>query len=345
MTSDLSPTTGTLAAVGGRGTVGAVARPELKVAHEEEAQAQQSVVTHRLPPLEVARASLVVLGVLISAYLLWRVRDVLFLLMLAILLATAIEPIVHRLRRGPFTRGIGVLVVYTAIVLAIGVPAYTIAPSVASQSVAFINDMPDRLERLRPYALDLQPRQVATAAVAGIDRLIDAVRSPAAPPQEQIVAAGETAAHTLVSFLTVFVLAFYWIVERAQIKSALLRAVRPERRRDVNSVWFEVEEKLGGWVRGQLILMLAIGLMAGIGYTVIGLPSPIPLAVAAGLFEVVPMIGPFLAFAPAVLVGLAIDPTRALIVAGYALIIQVDVRKHWRGYRCFPFLQDKLPTI
>ena len=94
-------------------------------------------------------------------------------------------------------------------------------------------------------------------------------------------------------------------------------------RRSVNTVWMEVEEKLGGWVRGQLLLMLAIGAMATVGYALLGLPSPILLGVAAALFEIIPMIGPFLAFAPAVLVALAtVDPTRALEVAGYALVIQ-----------------------
>src|SRR5207253_3883539 len=93
--------------------------------------------------------------------------------------------------------------------------------------------------------------------------------------------------------------------------------------RDVNTVWMEVEEKLGGWVRGQLILMLAIAAMATIGYVLLGLPNPALLGVMAGLFEIVPMVGPFLAFAPAVLVALAaVDPTRALAVAGYALVIQ-----------------------
>ena len=55
----------------------------------------------------------------------------------------------------------------------------------------------------------------------------------------------------------------------------------------------------------------------------LGLPNPALLGVVAGLFEIVPMVGPFLAFAPAVLVALAaVDPTRALAVAGYALVIQ-----------------------
>jgi predicted PurR-regulated permease PerM len=85
----------------------------------------------------------------------------------------------------------------------------------------------------------------------------------------------------------------------------------------------EVEDKLGGWVRGQLILMLAIGSMATLGYAVLGLPNPALLGVVAGLCEIIPMIGPFLAFAPAVLVALAsVDPVRALMVVAYALVIQ-----------------------
>src|ERR1700730_8866752 len=86
------------------------------------------VVINRYPPPEVLRAGLVLVGLGVSCYLLWRVQDVLFLLMLAILLATAIEPLVNRLRRGPFTRGSGVLVVYTLIILVIGVRAYAGRP-------------------------------------------------------------------------------------------------------------------------------------------------------------------------------------------------------------------------
>jgi predicted PurR-regulated permease PerM len=281
------------------------------------------VVVNRWPPLEVARAALVLITVGLICYLLWRVQEVLFLLMLAILLATAIEPIVNRLRRGPFTRGTGVLVVYTLIILAIGIPIYAIAPSLVSQAASFSDTLPERLQSLRPYAENLQPRPLQVFAVGALDNAVQAAQAPQQPAQEQIVQASATAAHTLVSFFTVFVLAYYWLVERPSIKRTILRTVPVRRARDVNTVWMEVEEKLGGWVRGQLLLMLAIGVMATVGYVILGLPNPILLGVAAGLFEIIPMVGPFLAFAPAVLVALAaIDPPRALAVVAYALVIQ-----------------------
>jgi predicted PurR-regulated permease PerM len=281
------------------------------------------VVVNKLPPGEVARAGLVLLGLGLGCYLLWRVQEVVFLLFLAVLLATAIEPLVNRLRRGPFTRGSGVLAVYTLIILAIGIPAYLVVPNVASQAAAFTEGLPEQLQRLRPVAESLGPRFLRTFALDAIDSGLQAVQGPSsAPPQQQLVEAGATAAHTVLSFLTIFVLAFYWLVERASLKRVVLRTVPVRHARSVNTVWLEVEEKLGGWVRGQLILMLAIGVMAALGYTLIGLPNPVLLGVGAGLFEIVPMIGPILAFAPAVLVALAIEPSRAVIVVVYALVIQ-----------------------
>ena len=279
------------------------------------------VVSNKFPPLEVARAGLVLMALAIGLYLLWRVQEVIFLLFMAILLATAIEPIVNRLRRGPFTRGSGTLLVYTAIVLLIGIPAYAVIPSVAAQAGAFMESLPERLTALKPYAQTL-PRPLQTVATSAIDASLQSIQAPRVEGQQQLVEAGATALHTLISLLTVFVLAFYWLVERASIKRVVLRTVPVQHARNVNTVWMEVEEKLGGWVRGQLILMLAIGVAASVGYSVIGLPNPILLGVASGLFEIVPMIGPFLAFAPAVLVALAINPAQAIAVVVYALIIQ-----------------------
>jgi predicted PurR-regulated permease PerM len=291
-------------------------------APSQAADLPRVVVVNKLPVGEVVRAALALLGLLIGLYLLWRIQEVLFLLFVAVLLATAIEPIVNRLRRGPFTRGSGVLVVYSAIVLLLSVVGYAVVPSVASQGGAFTETLPQRVEALQAQAENLRPAPLRDAATSALARAVEATRTPAAPPGEQLVAVGETAAHGIISFLTVFVLAFYWLVERATIKRALLRAVPVRHARSVNTVWLEVEEKLGGWVRGQLLLMLAVGVMAGLGYLVIGLPNPAVLAVAAGLFEIVPMIGPVLAFTPAVLVALATDPTKALIVVVYAVIIQ-----------------------
>jgi predicted PurR-regulated permease PerM len=306
----------------GRGSEGAVHQSTVKLEQRNSQADDERVFVHKLPAGEVARAGLVLMGLGIGLYVLWHIHEVVLLLLLGILLATAIEPLVNRLRRGRYSRGTGVLVVYTAIILAIGLPMVVAAPTLVAQGAALTESVPDRLDRIRPYAAELPTRLLETAAVGAIDRVREMVRSPAPPNQEQIVDAGAKTLHLLLGFVSVFFLAYYWLVERPSIKRVLLRLVPTRYARDVNEVWLEVEDKLGGWVRGQLLVMLAMGVMAGVGFFFIGLPNPFLLGVVAGICEVIPMIGPFLAFLPAVLVALGIDPYLALIVIGYAVVIQ-----------------------
>ena len=279
-------------------------------------------VALKLPAAEIARAALVLVGLGVGLYLLWTIHKVLFLLFLGILLATAIEPLVNRLRRGPFSRGSGVLVVYTGIVLIIGLPTAIFAPSLLSQLDRSISTIPESIANLRPYAEQLRPQALQDVAVNAIDRVADTARNPVPPEPESLVELAAATAEGILEFITVFFLAFYWLIERATIKRAVLRLVPPRRAKDVNAVWLEVEEKLGGWVRGQLFLMSAIAVMAGVGYFFLGLPNPFLLAVLAGLGEMIPMIGPILAFTPAVIVALTVDPYLALYVLGYAIVIQ-----------------------
>lgn len=308
--------------------LGQAARATLNDSGESEAAEGQShipetVTTVRFPAREVARAVLVIAGLIVGLYLLWRLQEVLFLFFLAIIVATAIEPLVNMLRRGPFTKGTGVLVVYATISLAIGLPAYFAVPTLVNQATAFVEYLPDRLQTVRPY-LQTLPRPIAEPAETTLDRASNAVSNPEPPAEGQLVEAGASAVHKIVSFVSVFVLAFYWIVERAAIKRAVLRvlAPKPSRAREANLIWVEVEEKLGGWLRGQLLLMLAIGFMAGIGYWVLGLPNPLLLAVLSAFGEMIPLVGPVIAFVPAVLVALMIDPALAFAVIVYAVIIQ-----------------------
>ena len=279
-------------------------------------------VTIRLPVGEVARGGMVLLGLVLGAYVLWQLTEVLLLVFLAVLLATAVEPLVGLLRRGPFSKGTGSLAVYLALVVLIAVPIYLAVPAVTSQGAAFAQELPARLAALRPLVEPLQPPALRDALLGGLDRAGEAMRSPGAPDDEQLVMVGTTAAHLLLNTMTVFILGFYWLMERNAVKRFVLRLAGPRRARQVSEAWLEVEQKWGGWVRGQLVLMLAIGVMAGLGFLVLGLPSPVLLAAFAAAAEMIPMVGPFLAFLPAVLVAFTISPGTALAVVVFALVIQ-----------------------
>jgi predicted PurR-regulated permease PerM len=104
----------------------------------------------------------------------------------------------------------------------------------------------------------------------------------------------------------------------------------------VLNIWHEIESKLGGFVRGQGLAMLAIGVASGIGYELIGVPNALALAVLAGVLEAVPMLGPILAAVPAVLVALPIGLNTALLVVGLAAVLQMT-----ENYVLIPRIMDK----
>lgn len=84
-----------------------------------------------------------------------------------------------------------------------------------------------------------------------------------------------------------------------------------------------VEEKLGAWLRGQVILSLSIGLITWIALTILGIPFALPLAILAGFLEIIPTLGPIIAAIPATIVALAISPVMALTVIGVYTGIQI----------------------
>src|SRR5436190_522100 len=110
----------------------------------------ERVSTLSLSGFTVARYTLVVLLVLGAVYLLWRIEEVLLLLLLAILFATAIEPLVDRLRRGPFSRGQGILLVYTILFGLVAAIIFFYVPSLVEQIGRFVETLPERLAAVRP---------------------------------------------------------------------------------------------------------------------------------------------------------------------------------------------------
>jgi predicted PurR-regulated permease PerM len=287
----------------------------------------ERVSTFSLSGWTVARYTLVVILVVGGFYLLWRIQEVLVLLLLAILFATAIEPLVNWLRRGPFSRGQGILIVYSGIFLVLLGLGLFVVPNLVGQLTQFVDSLPQQIAALRPRIEQVELAPLRALLLRGVEEAGPVVQrgleEPVSTAQpEQLVGVGGAFAHSLFSVITVFLLAFYWLTERTAIKRAVLRLVPRDHARQVNATWLEVEERLGAWVRGQLLVMLAIGAMAGAAFVLLGLPNPLLLAVLAGLFEIIPMIGPFLAFVPALLVALALDPTKALLLIPIAIVLQ-----------------------
>jgi predicted PurR-regulated permease PerM len=250
--------------------------------------------------------------------------SVALLLFFAILLAAALEPLVARLRGSlPIARGVALLLVYLAFFATVAVMVLLVIPGAISQLGDLGIALPAALQRARDTSQTLQPEALRTSATALIDAALAALRPGPAPAAGVVVSQGLAIGNVFVSATTILTLVYFWMTERARLQRFLLSFIRPDKRAGVREAWNAVELRLGNWVRGQLTLMAALGVMTGIAYSVLGLPSALLLALIAGLAEAVPIVGPALGVGPAVVVALVIKPEVLPFVIGAYVVIQL----------------------
>jgi predicted PurR-regulated permease PerM len=116
----------------------------------------------------------------------------------------------------------------------------------------------------------------------------------------------------------------FWIIEGERSTRLLLAAVPQSRRDSVREIWEEIQDRVGAYTLGLVVLSSIIGVMSTIAYAIIGLPNVIVLGIIAGVMEAVPLVGPLLGAIPAVIVAVAYDPSKVIWVIIATIIIQMS---------------------
>lgn len=248
---------------------------------------------------------------------------ILLLLFLAILLASALEPVVGTMRgRLRLGRSLTILVVYLAFFAAVIGIAFIVVPAAIKQGEEILDSLPPFFDQTRAWASDLRPAALARSVGALVDSVAGILKPPPPPDPDTVAEVGTAVAEGAIALVTLLTIVFFWLVEHARLQRYTLAFVSADRRAGARDAWNEIETRLGLWVRGQLILMGAMGVATGITYTVLGLPGALLLALIAALTEAIPMVGPLLGAIPAVLVAATVSPELAVIVAIVYLVLQ-----------------------
>ncbi|CAA9558179.1 MAG: hypothetical protein AVDCRST_MAG18-853 [uncultured Thermomicrobiales bacterium] len=261
---------------------------------------------------------------LFLAYFLYKVQIVVITLIVGILLATAISgPTELLTKRFHMPRGLSILLVYIAILAGLGAFFYLIIPPVITEGTRFVREVPTLIEDWRGQLLASNNGLIRNAATRAFE-VIDRAQGGGVPvPTNLAVGIVSGIGGGLVTLFTLFLIAFYWITEKALIKRAVSSLFAPGQRSRVLHLWTEVEAKMGAWIRGQLLLMAVVGGLATVTYGIIGLPFWLILGVIAGLTEAIPNVGPILGAIPAVLIALSVDWKLALGVIAFVSVLQL----------------------
>jgi predicted PurR-regulated permease PerM len=127
----------------------------------------------------------------------------------------------------------------------------------------------------------------------------------------------------LFGLYAVFALALYWTLEGEVIVRRLMLKAPARHRTELRTLITEIQGKIGGYFRGQAILMASVGGASTVAFLLLGIPNALLLGLLMAIFEVVPMVGPLLGAIPALLMTMGAEPDKVLIVAGVLLAIQI----------------------
>lgn len=249
----------------------------------------------------------------IAIVFLYLIRDVLALLFVAILIVTAIDPVVDFLHKKKIPRSVGVLMVYGLLLSIMGLVISFVAPPLINQSKDFIEKIPNYLQSLSNYSGNANNYFQSHKMTLNVQQLTDNLNNGIANLPQTIFFGTVGLVNNFISIIVVLVMAFYMTVKEDGIKKFIV-SITPEKHKEyAASVTERMEVKIGKWVQGQFFLMLIIFALDFVGLYIIGIPYALALAIFAGLMEIVPYVGPIVSAIPGVILGSLISPMTGLV--------------------------------
>lgn len=279
----------------------------------------------RLNLCDIALATVAVMLVVLGVLALLAARVILAGVFLGVLLATGLRPLMAWLQRLRLPRHVAATLAIGALLASLVGVVALIAPLAAAQVVALATALPELLDNLQRELLASRlalVRQLGAQLRMLSINAADPAEGSAATMVETALMLAPDVARGLFFAVSIVLFAYYWLLYRDRSVTGLLLLLNPERREAVETVWTQIESRIGAFVRGQIALAVVTGVCSLIGYWLVGLPYALVLALIAGLLEFIPFLGAIIATALAVTVGLSVSPELALLALGVGLIIQ-----------------------
>lgn len=215
-------------------------------------------------------------------------KQAFFAFFLAIVLASAIDPIVSFFEKKRFPRGLAVLLIFIVGLAILTVLLYTIIPIAAIELKGLFTHLEDKLPTfLKPFA----SIQFLINSTEGNENIINSLLSG----NESFIDIASRFFGNIILLLAAFILTFYLSVSKKGVET-FLRAILPRNNEErVIGVYLRIRHKLGRWLQSQLILSLIVASLSSFGLWLLGVKYSLLLGAVAGVLDLVPMAGPIIA--------------------------------------------------
>lgn len=259
---------------------------------------------------------LIVLLVLGFVYLVW---DIVVLLFVSLVFAASLGPAIDWFEAKKIPRAVGILLIYAGVLLVVSMVVVLIIPPITEQIDQLATTFPLYYERFIQGFGDLEFK----ADVSGT--LQQNIQSVGQSLTEYTASVYNTISGIfggVFTFALALVLTFYFSVKKDGLKHVIQSVTPVQHQKYVMNIFVQIQEKLGLWLRGQLLLSGIIFVITWIGLAILGIKYSLVLALIAGLTEVIPFVGPIIGAIPAVFFAFLDSPIKGLLVAALFLVVQ-----------------------
>ncbi|MBI5044385.1 MAG: AI-2E family transporter [Candidatus Levybacteria bacterium] len=260
---------------------------------------------HRFYSYLLKNQVILALFLIAAGWLLLQTRGIITSIFIAYIINAALLPVVKYLRNKKVPHFFAVLIPYIGIAIVVFLIIFPLVPFLIDQVKALLGGLPSYIKQ----AADVSGLTVdATQIQSYVTREVNSIGSNAFSVTSKVFGG-------LFSTLTVLVVSFYLILYHERFKENIAHLFHKNDRERVLSTLSLIDEKLGAWLTGQVLLSLFIGVITWAALSIIGFPYALPLGILAGILEIVPTIGPILSAIPAIVVALTVSPPLAIIIA------------------------------
>lgn len=257
---------------------------------------------------------------------LYILRDIVLVVILSIVVASAIEPGTKWMVNKRVPRLLAVILMYLILIMGLLAVLYFLFLPILSETVDFLSSLPSYLGDLKVW------NPLESSNIPGIDSLsenfslvdiVNQLDTTIASFSNGFFSTATSVFGGILSSVLVIVLSFYLSVEIDGVTNFLRIVIPAKHESYIIDLWKRSQKKIGLWMQGQIVLAIIVAILVFLGLTLLRVENALLLAAIAGIFEIIPLFGPILAAIPAIAIALVSNGVgSAMIVIGLYIIVQ-----------------------
>lgn len=259
-----------------------------------------------------------VAAVALAAYAVHVLWPLLLLVFLALFLAVTLHAFVDWLDGKGLRHWGSLLIVIGGFLAVLGIGMALVAPVLIGQMASFTENLP----KLYEDALNQLP--VGSVIRDSLQRLLDSANWPEADAWfGHFVSVGGIALDGISQIALLLVIAIYLVIDGRKTFDWLLAFFSPLKRRKLRITANEISRVIFGYVSGQVVTSVLVAVFSFVLLSILKVPGALMLSILAGVFDILPILGFFIATAPALLLAFSVSPQTAGLVLGFYLLYQL----------------------